>query len=108
MGFMVFLAGDTRVALPNAVFMMHSLAYSLGDTPQIVKNHEIDVIQAKKMNNVMLEIMAERTNRNKKWWYRNILNNDKYFDVTEAIELGIIKPPVKKVVRKVKKNVKRN
>lgn len=108
MGFIIFLAGDTRVAMPNTRFMMHSLSYSPGETPKIVRNHEIDVLEGKLLNNNMLEIMDERTNRNKRYWYRTVLLQDKYFGVAEAKELGIIKEKAVKPVakKKVRKNAK--
>ncbi len=119
MGFIIFLAGDKRVAAPHTRFMMHSISYG---TDGITKNHEIQVVEAKSMNNYNLEIMSKRTKRDKKWWSRAILSHDKFFGVEEAASVGIVtgpavqqllskpKPkskvkakPVKKVVKKVLK-----
>lgn len=112
MGFMIYLAGDVRTAMPHTTFMMHSLSYSPGETPKIVRNHEIDVLEAKRMNNRMLDVMGERTNRNKKYWYRTVLLLDKHYSVDEAKEVGIIKDSLKvvtkkPVVKKGKKNVRK-
>lgn len=107
--FIIFLAGDVRIAAPHTTFMMHSVSYGVEGT---VKSHEVQVNEGKRINNVFLDIMATRTNRNKKYWYRTILNVDKYLNVQEAIEVGIIKQqvsqrPTKKVLKKgAKKNVK--
>ena len=94
--FIIYLAGDQRTAAPHTSFMMHSVSYG-AEGP--VKDHEIQVIEAKAMNNKFLDICAERTKPNKRFWYRHFINGrDKYFDVTQAKELGIITvPPVKKV-----------
>ncbi len=100
MGFMIYLAGDVRTATPNTTFMMHSLSYSMVDQ-KIVKHHEVEVAEAKRMNSVLQNIMAERTNRNKKYWYRTVSLSDKYFTVEEALEIGIMtKPKGKKNGRK--------
>lgn len=106
--FIIFLAGDIRIAAPHTTFMMHSVSYDPGNG--IVKSHEIQVNEGKRVNNVFLDIMAARTNKNKKFWYRTILNVDKYLNVADAIEVGIIKPiqASKKVNKKVvKKHGKR-
>ncbi len=102
--FIIFLAGDIRLAAPHTTFMMHSVSYDPGNG--IVKSHEVQVNEGKRINNVFLDIMSSRTNRNKKWWYRTILNQDKYLNLQDAIEVGIIKmaqqikKPIKKVVKK--------
>lgn len=113
MGFIIFLAGDKRLAAKHARFMMHSVSYG---AEGITKDHEIQVNEAKLMNTTHLEILAKRTKRDKKYWYRSILSHDKYMGVEEAIALGVIntvslpekvskavKPKTKKVVRKVSK-----
>lgn len=105
MGFIIFLAGDVRLATPNTSFMMHSISYATGDSAKIVRHHEVDLIESKRLNNVLLEIMGSRTSRNKKWWYRTVILQDRYFSVAEAQEFGVLslpKPVRKKPVRKVK------
>lgn len=106
-GFIIFLAGDVRIAAPHTTFMMHSVSYDPGNG--IVKSHEVQVNEGKRINNVFLDIMAARTNRNKKFWYRTILNQDKYLNLQDATEVGIIKlQQVKKPIKKaIKKNVKK-
>lgn len=117
MGFIIFLAGYNRIATPNTTFMMHSISYGNGDA-KIVKHHEVEVNEAKRLNDVLLNIIGERTYRNKKYWYRTVILQDRFFNVAQAKELGIIKegPAVKKkvtkktakkVVKKEKKNVRK-
>lgn len=102
--FIIYLAGDQRIASENTSFMIHSISYG---TEGSVKQHEIEVNEAKIMNNKFLDICAERTKPNRKWWYRHLNGSDKYFKVNEAKELGIITTPVKTPKRGVKKNVRR-
>lgn len=104
--FIIFLAGDIRIASPNTTFMMHSVSYGIEGTVKS-REHEVQVIEGKRINNVFLDIMANRTNRNKKYWYRTILNVDKYLTVAEAVELGIIKESKQNNLKKGIKNVKR-
>lgn len=112
MGFIIFLAGHNRIATPNTTFMMHSISYGNGDA-KIVKHHEVEVNEAKRLNDILLNIMGERTNRTKKYWYRTVILQDRFFDVSQAKELGIIKeiPATKKKkvtsLKKVNKNVRK-
>lgn len=103
MGFIIFLAGKKRTAAPHTRFMMHSISYGVDGT--ITKNHEIQVNEAKAMNNANLDIMAKRTKRDKKWWSRAILSHDKFLGVEEAITLGVVNAlnqPQSPVIKKVK------
>ena len=98
--FIIYLAGDVRTATPNTTFMMHSLSYEMPNRT-IVKHHEIEVVEGKRVNAVLQDIMGTRFNRNKEYWYRTVALVDKYFTVQEAEILGILKQPIGK------KNVKR-
>lgn len=89
MGFVIYLAGDVRTATPNTTFMMHSISYAMVDQ-KIVRHHEIEVSEAKRVNGLLQGIMAERTNRNKKYWYRTVSLQDRYFTVDEALDIGIM------------------
>jgi ATP-dependent protease ClpP protease subunit len=108
------LAGDQRIAAPHATFMMHSVSYTAdGNT----KDHEINVNESKRINNLFLDIAATRTKRSRKWWSRSILSHDRYFNHQEAQEIGVLtskpkvtpapapaaKKPVKKTAPKKKK-----
>ncbi len=106
-GFIIFLAGDRRSALPNTRFMMHSVRFASDESN--VKSQEISVSEAKQINELFLDIMTERTKRPKTWWRRMVVSHDKYFNVTEAREIGLLtNPPVETLVKKKeKKSVKR-
>ena len=86
--FIVFLAGDIRIASSHTTFMMHSVSYQPDSAK--VRDHEIDVQEGKRINSLFLEIMASRTKRPKNWWYRKILTQDFYFNVNDAKEFGIV------------------
>jgi ATP-dependent Clp protease protease subunit len=104
-GFVIYLAGDKRVAAPHTSFMMHSVSYTAEGT---AKDHEVEFNEGKRLNNAFLDIAAKRTKRNRKWWHRSVLSHNKFFNVIEATEVGIInaQPVVKpRVVKKVKKKV---
>lgn len=106
-GFIIFLAGDRRSALPNTRFMMHSVRFASDESN--VKSQEISVSEAKQINELFLDIMTERTKRPKTWWRRMVVSHDKYFNVTEAREIGLLTNlPIETLVKKrEKKNVKR-
>lgn len=92
-GLIIFLAGDRRFAAEHTTFMAHAVSSS---TDGKVKDQEIDVNEAKRINNVMLDLLQLRTKRNKKFWYRSILSHDKYFTVAEAKEMGVVTVGVQK------------
>ena len=105
-GFIIFLAANKRVAAPNTTFMIHSIS---SGTEGRIKDQEIDVAEGKRLNAVMLNIVATRTKMNLKWWTRQIAIHDRYMDVTQAKEYGIIrdvevkKPTKPKTAKKVVK-----
>lgn len=105
--FIIFLAGDKRLAAQHTAFMMHSVSSTItGKT----KDQEIEVQEAKRINNSFLEILVNRTKMSKKWWYRQILSHDKYMTTTEAFEYGLITQQTKsrKNKSKIKKENKQN
>lgn len=101
-GFIIFLAGDQRTAAPHTAFMMHSISY---ESEGKVKDQEISVIEAKRLNNIFLDILAQRTNKNKKYWYRKLNGPDQYMDVAQAKECGVIPQPKVSIKKGNKKNV---
>lgn len=114
-GVLVFLAGDVRYAAKHTAFMMHSVSSGVEGK---VKDQEIDVLEAKRINNVMLDILAERTKMKKNWWYRKILSHDFYFDAQTGKELGVVdttpknkltkSTKVSKITKREKKNVRKS
>jgi ATP-dependent Clp protease protease subunit len=107
-GLLIFLAGDIRVAAPHTTFMVHSVSFGSDGK---LKDLEIDVAEGKRLNNLALDIITERTKKPKKLWYRLTLSHDKYFNAAEAKEYGILtnSPVLVKKVKKAKvsKNVRR-
>jgi ATP-dependent Clp protease protease subunit len=111
-GFIIFLGGDKRTAAPHTSFMAHSVSYSAEGT---AKDHEIQVNEGKRINSIFTNIAAKRTRRDKKWWSRAALTHDKFLNVEEATQLGIINTtramkeagPAKKVKKKVVKKAKK-
>lgn len=102
MGFIIYLAGDKRYASPLTTFMIHT---PRGPIDGNVKNKEIQVVEEKRLSGLFLEILAARTKKPKNWWYRSITFVDKYFDLAEAKDAGIVNEfkkltvPVKKIKR---------
>ena len=87
MSLILFLAGDERYTFPNSTYMVHSVSSgSFGK----VKEMEIDLKETKRLNNILLDILGERTKKNKKWWSKEIEHDDKYYDKVKAKTLGIV------------------
>lgn len=104
-GLLILIAGDYRLATENTTFMAH--AVSSGSEGK-VKDMEVDVNEMKRLNNTMLDLLSQRTKKPKSFWQRMIVSHDKYFNLTEAKEYGIItsssiKLPSKEVPKNVKK-----
>lgn len=87
MGVIIYLAGDERFSTPNSTFMAHSVSGG-----SIGKTHELktDTKETERINNVLLEILADRTNKTKAWWQKEIQFEDKYYSKKKAVELGIV------------------
>lgn len=88
MGLILLLAGDSRYGTLNTTFMAHGLS---SGTNGKVKEQEIDLMEAKRLNNILIKILAERTNKTFNWWDKRLLHEDYYFDIEEAKSLKIIK-----------------
>lgn len=87
MGLMLFLAGDERYCYENSTFMAHSVSSgSFGK----VNDMEIDLAETKRLNELLIGILAERTKKNKKYWMDQTKHEDKYYNKKEAKKLGII------------------
>lgn len=100
----IMIAADVRVALPNTRFMVHAPLFTR-EKETSVDTHIDDVLEGQFCKDRIVEILAERTNKKGSWWEEKITRQDYYFDLTEAIEYGIITPTVKK--RKKSKRGKR-
>lgn len=83
----IYLAGDKRMASENTSFMIHSMSSELVGK---VKDQEIDVLENKKINAKMLDILVKRAKITKKLGYRKIASSDWYLSVEEAKVLKIV------------------
>jgi ATP-dependent Clp protease protease subunit len=87
-GLLIFLAADSRSASKNTTFMAHSVSTGMEGK---LKDLEIDVIETKRLNDKILNILTERTKKPKKLWYRLTLSHNMYFDYDKAVEMGVLK-----------------
>ena len=87
MGLVLYLAGDERYASPRASFMAHSVA---GGIDGKLYEMKIDLKESNRLNEVNLEIKADRTKKTIAWWKKEIQYEDKYYDKKKALMLGIV------------------
>lgn len=87
MGLILFLAGSERQASENATFMAHSVS---GGTWGKCRDMEVDTEETKRLNKLIVDIIAERTELDYNWWHKHIRHEDRYYDREKAIELGIV------------------
>lgn len=87
MAFLIYLAGDERFSEEYSTFMNHSISgVSWGKLHEM----ETDLKECKRLENISLDILNERTNKDRGWWKRQSKYEDKYYDYGKAKELGII------------------
>lgn len=92
MATVILLACDHREALPNASFMVHSAAMSIGAT-RVMASDAINMAkEARRANNKFTRIYASRAGDTLKAWndFLNNLVHDYYFDCKEAKKLGFL------------------
>ena len=87
MALIIFAMGDKRYASKRASFMAHSLS---SGTEGKVFEQKIDVKEAERLNNVLLDMLEEKTNKSRAWWKKEIEYKDLYFNKTKAIDIGIV------------------
>lgn len=89
MGLIIYLAGDPedRYASPNATFMAHSLSSGVWGK---MYEMDIDVKECKRLNERLIAILVENTNKSSRWWKAQIRYEDRYYDKEKAIKLGIV------------------
>ena len=89
MGLIIYLSGDSehRYSSPNATFMAHSLSSGMWG-----KMHElkIEVKECERLNNRLLDILADRTKKTRAFWKKEIEYKDCYYPKDKAISLGIV------------------
>lgn len=86
-GLIIFLAGDERSCSKRASFMAHSIAGGAWG-----KLHEMktDVKETDRLNNILLNILAERSNKTFNWWKKEIEFKDRYYNLEKAKQLEFI------------------
>jgi ATP-dependent Clp protease protease subunit len=96
MAFIIFLAGDRRYATERASFLHHQgVLNTQGRTEDVKKNiQEID-----RLDNICDELLADKTNKNKRWWKDKIKEGDFLFDVETALKVGVITDIIKAIDR---------
>lgn len=89
MGLLIYLAGDKehRYASPNSTFMAHSLSSGMWGKMYELK---IEVKECDRLNNVLLDILAERTSKTRAFWAKEIKYEDRYYNKAKAMALGIV------------------
>jgi len=87
MAFLIYLAGHERYSDEFSTFMNHSISSMAWG-----KLHEMEteVNECKRLEELSLGLLEEYTFKDKKWWKRQSKYEDKYFDKTKAVELGIV------------------
>lgn len=87
MGLVVFLAGDERYASTRATFMTHEISgYGYGKVSEL----KIELQETERLEKVILDILEEKTAKDKKWWKRFEKAADRYLDADGARVLGIV------------------
>lgn len=89
MGLIIYLAGDKehRYSSPNATFMAHSLSSGMWGKMYELK---IETKECERLNNLLLDILAENTDHTVAWWKKKIEFEDKYYNKSQALSLGIV------------------
>jgi ATP-dependent protease ClpP protease subunit len=100
MGIVIFLAGTERFALENTRFMIHSMSDERPEGSSKLKDSIIDLNEMKVANDMMFEIIFDRTKISPKSLDKNTFNHDYYFDVKLAEKYGIITKPKKGTYKK--------
>jgi len=86
-GFILFLAGDERRSYPRSRFMIHSIT---GGTYGKLHELETDFAETKILKEYFLDILAERTKKEKSWWKKEISVKDRYYSTERCEELGVV------------------
>jgi len=87
MSLILFLVGDVRTAYPRATFMAHSLSAGIDGN---ISEMSIDLKESKRLNDILLKILADRTKKSLKWWSKEIQHEDRYYDYNKSLKIGII------------------
>lgn len=87
MALLIYLAGDERYASEYVTFMAHSLSASaIGKLYEL----QIETNECVRLEKILLQYMADRTDRPCSYWRKTLKYEDKYFDRDVAKTLGIV------------------
>ena len=84
MALVIFIMGQERYASKRSTFMAHSLS---SGTEGKVFEQKIDVKEAERLNDELLNILGEKTGKTRAFWAKEIEYKDKYFNKDQAIKL---------------------
>jgi len=87
MSLVLYLVGDIRYSFPRSTFMAHSVS---SGTEGTVRVQEVDIKEAKRLNDILIDILADRTKKSKKFWAETVKHDDFYMDSKKAKQLGIV------------------
>ena len=87
MGLILFMAGDDRVCDKYTTLMAHQVSsVTVGKLTDL----EVDVTETKRLNDMLMEILGERSDKPTKWWKQQTKHEDKYYSAEKAKELGVV------------------
>jgi ATP-dependent protease ClpP protease subunit len=88
-GVLLLAAGDERIAYPNTRFMFHEASYDVEYQKHTVIKSEVAAVEEE--DRAFLQCLAAVSNKTALEWGKITHGRpDKYFDVTQAKEYGII------------------
>lgn len=87
MGLILYLSGNERYSSPRSTFMAHTISSGV-----IGKAFEMDIenTEVKRLEDELLDILAQRTRLKKSWWKKQIKYEDCFYNKDRALELGIV------------------
>lgn len=86
-GLIIYLAGDERNCLVNSTLMAHSVSAGVEGK---IEDMVTDLKETKRLQEIMVSILASRTKKSKRFWKKEIKHKDRFYDIKMAKKLGII------------------
>jgi ATP-dependent Clp protease protease subunit len=105
MGTIIYLAGDKRYSTENASFMTHGLF--LGGFGGKLEDIQIEVAESKRLEDVLIKIIAEKTNSNVKDIKKQSGKKDYWMSADVALKEGYVHSIIKNKKRKTVSKKKR-
>ena len=87
MGLILFVEGDVRNMSEHSTAMAHSVS---SGTWGKVAEMENNVKETKRLNSLLVDILADRTKKTKAFWENEIKHEDKFYNKAMCKKLGII------------------